>query len=210
MIQGVVRFLDSAARVTLARAIETIENASAVEVVVTVRRRSSRYVHAHAIVAALCAFAGLAAMLYSSHPFALSSILVDPFVAAALGAGAVALAPQLERLLTPAAERHRRVTPAARATFVAHGVHATTGRSGLLVYVSWLERRVALVADLGLVRALPRGTLDHAEAVLTRAMRDGGAAMGKELAALADTMARAMPHRADDVNELPDAIDSDE
>jgi len=203
------RFLDSEARTAFARAIETIETASSVEVVVAVRRRSARYPHAHAIVAGLAAFAGLAAMLYADHAFALSSILIDPFVAAALGAGAVALAPQLERVLTPASVLRARVATAARATFVERGVHATIGRSGLLVYVSWLERRVALVADLGLLRALPRDALVHAEDELTRAIGRGGAAVAQQLASLADVMARAVPHRADDINELPDAIDSD-
>jgi hypothetical protein len=37
----------------------------------------------------------------------------------------------------------------------------------------------------------------------------GGAAVAAELERLADQMGVAMPHQADDVNELPDAIDSD-
>ena len=204
-----MRFLDDDARAAFKRAIEAIENASAVEVVVAVRRRSADYHHANAIAGAFIALAGLAAMLYSSATFSVSSILVDPFVVGMAAAALVELTPQVKRLLTPAARRRRDVTRAARATFVERGVHATTGRSGVLVYISWLERQVALVADIGLARALPADALARAEAELTRAMPRGGVEVARRLETLAGELSRAMPHRADDVNELPDAIDGD-
>jgi uncharacterized membrane protein len=40
-------------------------------------------------------------------------------------------------------------------------------------------------------------------------MADGGAAVARALERLAPELAVAMPRRADDINELPDAIDSD-
>jgi putative membrane protein len=203
------RFLDDGARAAFKRAIETIENASAVEVVVAVRRRSASHHHANAIVGAVVAFAGLAAMLFASYTFSLSSILVDPFVVGLLAALVVEVLPQVKRRLTPPARLRADVTRAARATFVDRGVHNTIGRSGLLVYISWLERVVALVPDSGLARALPGEALARAELELTRAMPRGGAEVARTLEALADTMSAAMPHRDDDVNELPDAIDSD-
>ncbi len=203
------RFLDAEARSAFKQAIEAVENASAVEVVVAVRRRSASYHHANAVVGAAIALLGLAAMLYSSHPFELSSILVDPFVVGVLAAALVEVLPQVKRLLTPPARRRADVTRAARATFVERGVHGTSGRSGILVYISWLERQVVLVADLGLARALPALALERAQDELTREIGRGGAAVAKRLEALAPAMAAAMPHRDDDVNELPDAIDSD-
>ena len=201
------KFLDGEARAAFKRAVETVENASAVEVVVAVRQRSASYRHANVAIAAVLAFVGLATMLYVEEDFHLSSILIDPFVVALVGGALVEFVPQLKRYLTPAAIRRREVTRAARATFVERGVHNTTGRSGVLVYISWLERQVALVADSGLAQTLPAGTLARAENELTAEVRRGGAAVAKKLESLADEMARAMPHQDDDVNELPDAID---
>jgi putative membrane protein len=203
------RFLDAAARAAFQHAVETVENASAVEVVVAVRRRSGAYHHANAVVGALVGFIGLAAMLYSDHAFQLSSILVDPFVVGLLAAGTVELLPQVKRLLTPQAMRRRHVERAARAAFVERGVHNTTGRSGVLVFISWLEHQVVLVADSGLARALPPDVLPRAEIDLTAAMWRGGVAVARELEKLAEVMGRALPHQGDDANELPDAIDSD-
>jgi putative membrane protein len=203
------RFLDTEARAAFKRAIEAVENASAVEVVVAVRRRSATYRHANTAVGAAVAFAALATMLFASHPFGLGSILVDPFVVGLLAGAVVELLPAVKRWLTPAAVRRAAVARAARATFVERGIHTTTGRSGLLVYISWLEQHIALVADIGLVRELPAGELARAETALTDAMAAGGAAVARRVEALAEVMAAAMPHRDDDVNELPDAIDSD-
>jgi len=201
------RFLDDEARAAFKQAIEAVENASAVEVVVAVRRRSARHGHANVAIGAVLAFVGLAAMLYASHTFSLSSILIDPFVVAVLGGAAVELLPFVKRWLTTPAARRRHVTRAARATFVERGVHNTTGRSGILVYISWLEREVALVPDIGIAAAVPEGALAKLENQLTAAMRGGGAAVAKQLEASAAVLAAAMPHRDDDVNELPDALD---
>lgn len=203
------RFLDDEARAAFKQAIEAVENASAVEVVVAVRRRSHRYLHANVVVGALLAFVGLAVMLFAEHTFSLTSILIDPFVVALLGGAVVELTPAIKRLLTTPAARRIHVERAARATFVERGVHRTTGRSGLLVYCSWVERQIALVADVGLAEALPEGALARLETVLTDAMPRGGASVARALAAAAEPMAQALPHADDDVNELPDEIDED-
>ena len=203
------RFLDDAARAAFKETVEGIESVSAAEVVVAMRRRSAGYLHANLIVGAVVAFAGLAAMLFADYPFGLVSILVDPFVVGAAAGALVQLMPQIKRVLTPTAVRRRHVEHAAKATFLDRGVHNTTDRSGLLVYISWLEQQIALVADSNLEKEFTAEALRRAERDLTSAMRHGGAAVAKELAKLADAFAAAMPRRAGDINELPDAIDSD-
>ena len=174
------RFLDDEARAAFAQAVESIEGASAVEVVIAVRRRSAGYLHANLIVGAAIAFAALAVMLFSSASFGLTAILVDPFLVGAGAGGLVELLPQVKRWLTPRAVRSRHVHHAARAAFVDRGVHNTMDRSGLLVYISWLEQQVALVADSGLDQALPPETIQQAEAALTAGMRRGGAAVARD------------------------------
>jgi putative membrane protein len=203
------QFLDDEARAAFAHAVTTIEDSSAVEVVVAVRRASGTYRQANVIVGAALAFAGLAAMLFADHTFGLVSILVDPFVVGLLGGALVELLPAVKRWLTSTARLRASVRQAARATFVERGVHATTGRSGVLVYISWLEQEIALIPDLILASSLPEGAIETAETALRAKMASGGASVAKELERLAEQMGVAMPHQADDVNELPDAIDSD-
>jgi putative membrane protein len=203
------RFLDDAARAAFQQAIATIESTSAVEIVVAVRRRSHEYRNANLVVGMLAAFSGLAAMLFSHQPFGLAAILFDPFIVGLAAGALVELLPGVKRVLTPPAARRAHVGRAARATFVDRGVHATPSRTGLLVYISWLEQQVALVADTAAAAAIAPDALAALQRELTDAMPGGGAKVGEVLAKAAPELAKALPRRADDINELPDAIDSD-
>lgn len=203
------RFLDDEARAAFARAIEHLEQRSAIEVVVAVRRRSAGYFHANALVGAIVWFAALAAMLYAEELFGLMSILVDPLVVGTIAGVAVHWLSPIKRLLTPQAMRDRLVMQAARATFVERGVHRTRDRSGVLVYISWLEQQVVVLGDAGAERALGNDALAQAGRTLTAQMARGGAAVARALGELFPVAGDAMPRRADDVNELPDAISSD-
>jgi putative membrane protein len=203
------KFLDVSARAAFAKAIETIERGSAAEVVVAVRRRSAGYRHANAILGVAVAAAGLAAMLFGAYTFSLSSILIDPFVVGGIAAGLVELLPGFKRAVSPRSLREREVLRAARATFLERGVHRTRDHSGLLVYISWLERAVVLVPDAGLERVVAAELFADATRALTAALADGGAAVARELERFAPQIAAALPARADDTNELPDDIDSD-
>ena len=203
------RFLDEPARAAFAKAIKTIEDASAIEVVIAVRRTSAGYRHANVIAGIVVAFAGLAAMLFAATEFSSLAILIDPLVVGLIAAGLVELAPPLKRLLTPATVRAREVRRAARATFIERGVHNTRDRSGLLVYVSWLEQSAVVIADHGLDHVLPAHVLATAERALTAAIANGGVAVARELETVILKLAPGMPRRPEDRNELPDAIDSD-
>jgi putative membrane protein len=201
------RFLDDEAHAAFQRAVTTIEQASAVEVVIAIRRRSASYLHVNLIVGAIVAFGCLAAMMFVDYAFSNTAIVFDPFVAGIVAGLLVQVTPGVQRVLTPAAVRRRYVERAARATFVERGVDVTTGRTGILVYIAWLEQRVVLVADRGLADLAE--ALTRAEAALTSAMTTGGAEVARILESIAPVLAAALPHAVDDVNELPDAIDSD-
>lgn len=202
-------FLDDDARRGFKRAVETIENASSAEVVIAVRRRSATYRHANVIVGVVVAFVGLAITLFAEAEFSLAAILFDPFVLGGLAGAIVEVLPGIKRLLTPVRWRERELVRAARATFVERGVHNTRGRTGILVYISQLERQIALVFDSGLERALSAEARGAAERALTAAFPRGGAAVAEALAQLSTALAAVAPHRDDDLNELPDAIDSE-
>ncbi len=203
------RFLDDEARAAFKQAIEAIENASSVEIVVAVRRRSNGYFHANLVAGILVAFSALAAMLFLDQAFGLIAILVDPFLVGALAAAAVELLPGIKRLLTPPSVRRREVQKAARAAFVERGVHNTMDRSGVLLYVSWLEQQVAVVADSGVLNAFTPEAVEAAERDINAAMPSGGVAVARALESYKTRLGVVMPRRAEDVNELPDAIHDD-
>ncbi len=203
-----VRFLDDAASAAFERAIQAIEQASAVEVVVAVRRRSGDYRHANGAIALAFAFGALAITLFAETEFSVVAILAGPMLFAIGGFVLPELVPWWKGLLTSRASLRAHVQRAAKATFVERGVHNTTGRSGVLAYISLLEGDVALVPDSGLV--LPAEVLARVEAAMADAIPKGGAAVAAALGELTPHCARALPHQDDDVNELPDVVHSDE
>lgn len=202
------RFLDDAARTALKEAIESIEATSSAEVVIALRRQSSGHLLANLVVGAVSAFAALAYMLYSSHRFSLLAILIDPFVIG-LGLGwLVELVAPLKRRLVPAGRRRYAVERGAKATFFDRGVANTRGRTGVLVYLSWLEQRAVVLADSGLPATWQEGPRRTLEEELSAAMAAGGLAVARVLRGAAQPLAEAAPRSADDVNELPDTIDA--
>ncbi len=200
-------FLDDAARTAFAGAIGAAETTSAAEVVVAVRVRTRVWIHVHLVAGLVAAWLGLGFMLYSDHPFGLAAFLIDPIAVGVIAGLASTLSPALVRLMTPASVRRRAVAMAARAAFYDRGVHHTAGRSGILVYIALTEQMVELVADDGVVRSIEPTAWKKACAAIDGAVGGGGEATAKALAGLAPILAVALPRHAEDLNELPDAID---
>jgi putative membrane protein len=200
-------FLDGDAPRALEDAIRGIEASSAAEVVVAIRRQSALWLHAHVIVGAAAAIAALGYMLFGAHAFALTSILIDPFVVGAVIGAAVELWPAGKRLLTPQRIRRGAVDRAARATFVERGVHHTRGRTGILIYLSLAERDAAVVADAMVAATWPSEAQARCRAALIDAIARGGPAVAAVIAGLAGELGTALPRAHDDVNELSDAVD---
>jgi putative membrane protein len=86
------------------------------------------------------------------------------------------------------------------------GITNTRARTGVLVYVSMFERKVAIIADSGVDRAAHAKSFEQAERQLAGAVNRGDlTAFTAALAALGPVLCELCPPREDDVNELPDA-----
>jgi putative membrane protein len=116
--------------------------------------------------------------------------------------------PALRRCLVPsvllaeAARRH------ARAQFMAHGVHLTRRRTGVLIYVALIDRRVEIIADAEINSKVDQSTWDGIARDVTGAAREGRLVDGivNAVARAGAVLAAHFPRRADDINELPDRV----
>jgi putative membrane protein len=104
--------------------------------------------------------------------------------------------------------RRRRIETAARSTFVERRVHGTAGRTGILLYVSVLEREAALVVDVGVEALAAMDGWKTAVGEIERAVRnkEDGVAVAARLRGLSTLLSSALVRGADDVNELPDEV----
>jgi len=202
-------FLTDATKKALAGAVQAGEAGSSAELVISVRPSSGYYLHADLLAGLTAAFAALAVLLYSPWTFGLVWFIVDPLIAAALGVLVSSRTPGLRRLLTPPAVRRRQVETAARAMFVEKRIHRTTGRTGILLYISLLEREAAVVVDLGVEAVAATASWKEAVAGIEEAVRrgDDGAAVARRIEALAALLSPVLPRSADDVDELANEVD---
>jgi putative membrane protein len=194
----------------LADIIRAIEASSRAEILWAVSARSGSYERGPATAAGFTCSAILSFLLFSPWEFSLPVIAVAPVAAAALVGLAGATIPALVRLLSDRATRRTAVERAARAAFVERGVSHTRERTGILVYVSRLEREVVVVADKGVTDVVAPDRWRATIAPLERAVADdeGIEAMAAALDTLGALLARELPVRADDTNELPDIAEA--
>jgi putative membrane protein len=203
-------FFDADGEKALTRAVREVEAVSCAEVVVVVRRRSGSYLHADLVTGSVAGFAALSFLLLSPWPFATAWVLLDPLIVFVLSAWAGSKSGTLRRALTPPAERRGRVDTHARAAFVERRVGVTSRRTGILVYVSILERAASVIADEGVRAAVPDDEWRAAVAAIDAAAKAGrSAAVAEAIAATRTLLARALPCTADDSNELPDEVTSE-
>jgi putative membrane protein len=116
--------------------------------------------------------------------------------------------PQLHRLivLPSFAADHARHT--AERQFMAHGIHLTEARTGVLVYVGLTDRRVEIVADAGINSKVSQADWDEMARALETAARQGKLADGivRVIKCAGDLLANHFPTLPSDRNELADRV----
>ena len=200
--------MDESIQKAFLEAIQSVESRSSAEVVVSVRKQSGSYLHADVLFGLTVGVAALAFTLFSEIAFSLNSILVDPLLVGLLAGVLCRQMPRVRRVLTRAAKRNERVQTAAHAVFFERGVRLTTGRTGVLVYVSLLERAAEVVVDKGVEDAVPANLLEGGIARIRDAAECGQLdQVAACVADLGDLLEPHLPRGDDDVNELEDGVE---
>ena len=214
---------DDHARVSAA--VGQAERATAGEIVVAAADRSDGY-HDAALHWAVLAMLGVLALLAWRPGIAdwLWAHAVHGWLAPPAGAGfAVALVlvclafllvryllawTPLRMALTPGATKTRRVRRRALALFRVGAEKRTTGRTGVLIYLSLAERRAEIIADEAIHGRVPEDRWGAAMAALIADVRHGrpGDGLVAAIGQVGAVLAEHFPIEAGDVNELPDRL----
>ncbi len=120
------------------------------------------------------------------------------------GAYFYAQVPFVDRFIVPRARMAEAVARRARRHFMEAGVYDTVDRTGILIFVSQLERRVELIADRGIDEKVAPGAWDAIVSSLTRGIADGRTveAMIEAIDRCGDILEGNVIRRTDDTNEL--------
>ena len=114
----------------------------------------------------------------------------------------------LRLFLTPGATKHRRVRRRAIAIFQAAASGRTTGRTGILIYLSIAERRAEIIADEAILKVTDDHTWGEAMHALVVDVRNGrpGEGICAAIERIGVVLSEHFPRSATDVNEIPDKL----
>ena len=200
--------LDEAARERLAGVVREAERGTGGEIVVAVASACDEYGSAGwRLGVALAALAFLGLGLFAP-PLPWVAYLAAQAAALLLG-HALARIEGVRRALVDEALVEERVAERARRAFAEHGLTRTRGRTGILIFVALFERRVVVLADEGIHRAL--GPNEGWTEIVERAVggiRSGVALVGLENAVrrCGEILARRLPAAAPNPDELPNRV----
>jgi putative membrane protein len=198
-------------------AVRDVEAQSPGEIVPYAVDRSDSYREAAWITATLGALlAGLmTALVIGAHVFvaglvdAVLWIAGPPTVGAGVGYLLGAVWPALRVRLVHADVVEHRVRQRALAAFVEQEVFRTQARTGILLFLSLLERRVVVLTDAGINAHVPQHEWDSIVAGIVAGMRQGrpGPALATAIRYCGTLLAaQGFTRRSDDTDELTDEL----
>lgn len=117
--------------------------------------------------------------------------------------------PMVVRLVTSRERMAHKVAMRAEQAFYKHGLQHTKGRTGILILVSMLERRVHILADRGINDHVPVGTWDGLVTRIVDGIRagDATAAICAAIAECGVLLAQVSPaDSSNNPNEFPDRL----
>jgi putative membrane protein len=199
-------FHDQAKRAT-AEAVRRAEAHTSAEVVVAVRPRSGHYGVLAYHFGVGCAALVVLCLLVVPQVYSVAAIALDGVLAFAIGTVLCANFDTLLRALSRRKTLDANVHGASRAAFFDLGISRTSGRNGLLVYVSLFERRCLVLTDIGVdITLLEPGWLAATSSLEQAIVRRDLKAFEQALESLGPVLGRLHARCEDDVNELPDEV----
>src|SRR5947199_2063565 len=196
---------DQAASEAIARAVGEIEKKTDAEVVIVVRGRSGSYRQADYLFGLVIAFLGLLFVLFSPFDFHTYWVPFDVAALFLLGVFVSSRSDFLRRLLTTEKFRQAAARTGAAAMFYEAGIANTHAENGLLIYLSLLERRLEVIADRGILKAVPPLKWNHSAFELKQVAHDSGPdKLVKAVRDLGRVLAEHMPPTGQNPNELAD------
>jgi putative membrane protein len=124
------------------------------------------------------------------------------------GMWVIQLWPPLKYFLIPGPIKSHRANARAVEIFKVGADRRTTGRTGILIYLSMREHRAEIVADEAITSKVAPEVWGEAMAAMLAELKQGrcGAGIAAAVERVGKVLAEHLPRQADDVNELPDRL----
>jgi putative membrane protein len=202
----VEKTLSEADRARIIEAIRLAESKTAGEIYVVVARHADEFRFIPVLWGALAALIVVWPLLFLTD-LATNVLLILQaltFVTIAV----IGSHPSLRYRLVPSGLAAQESREAALAQFLAHGIHRTERRTGVLIYVALAERRVEVVADAAIDGRVDQPVWDQLASHVAAAARAGVLADGlvTAVARTGGILSEHFPPTPFDINELADRV----
>ena len=201
-------FFTEAEKQRIAATITGVEKTTSGEVVAMVVTASDTYPEATLL--AGFSIGGLSALLITDLLLGDSlGYFVPLMVASAIViSGLSKIFPPLLRLFIPDTRLQTRVAERALRSFYEKNLHTTRDNTGVLFFISLLERKVWILADSGIYQKIPQEALQAHATDIAAGIKQGQAcnALCRQIEAVGVILARHFPIKPDDTNELSNQV----
>ena len=118
----------------------------------------------------------------------------------------------LKKLFIGVRRKEEAVRLRAERAFFERGLYKTKRNTGVLFFLSLLERKVWILADKGIYEKMEQETLNRFANEVSRGIREGRAcdALSKAIQEIGVVLSRHFPITPDDIDELPDEVMTEE
>ena len=201
-------FFTEAEKQQIAATIAGVEGKTSGEIATMVVAASDTYPEA-TLLAGLT-IGGLTALLITDLFLADSlGYFVPLLLCGTIGVSSLAkIFPPLLRLFIPGSRLETRVAERALRAFYEKKLHTTRDNTGVLFFISLLERKVWILADSGIYQKIPQESLlAHANDIATGIKQQQACtALCRQIEAVGVILANHFPIKADDTNELSNQV----
>ena len=207
--------ISEAERSRITDAVRSAEGKTAGEIVPCIVEKSDDYEEAIWLVGLFSAlivlipYLILHTMSESWLPWSAGETILSSLVLSSLTMMGMWFFPGLRIVVTPRERTERRVAQKAKEVFLAEEVFKTRDRTGILIFVSLLERSVVVLGDSGINAKVEQSAWEGITGHVTNGMKSGQPAEGliRAIHASGELLQRhGIARRADDRDELSDGL----
>lgn len=116
--------------------------------------------------------------------------------------------PFIDRLIIPKSIKNEKVREKAQLSFMNYEVGKTRDRTGILIFISKLERRVEILADVGISAVYPHDSWQKQVDRIIAGIKNKqfSEELEKVILDLGQVLAKNFPIKDDNTNELPNKV----
>lgn len=193
----------------ITNSIEEAEKKTSGEIVPVLISKSDSYIYTHYLCSLIFTFIGILITQYKVIEISLSDLLII-LILSTLGFF-LPFIPSFKRILLNKKEVNEEVNQRTLQAFYENQLHQTKEGTGVMIFISLLEKRVNIIGDWGINSKVDQSFWDNEIRTLSKAIKEKNIAKGlsQVINDIGTRLAENFPIQNDDENELKNELITD-